>query len=248
MPVSRISIELVPRSSESLEGDLGVLREEFKSIQLVNIPDILRYELRSWEACRQAREAVPCAIPHLRAMDFDLNNLVLLKEVLGAGDLGEVLVVQGDPPQDLVHRVYPTKSVDLIRAIKSLSPQVKVYAAIDPYRNSFRKEMAYVEAKIDAGADGFFTQPFFDLGLMGVWADLLRRVDVFWGISPVISKRTKRYWETKNKAVFPSTFEPTLDWNRRFAKEALSWAQSRSTNIYFMPIRLDLMSYLGGIL
>lgn len=246
--MTRISIELVPRSPESLAGDLEILREGFKSVQMVNIPDILRYELRSWEACRQAKHTVPCAIPHLRAMDFDLDGLGPLKEVLSRGDLGEVLVVQGDPPQDLGHRVFPTKSVDLIRVIKSLMPQVKVYAAIDPYRNSFRQEMAYIEAKVDAGADGFFTQPFFDQGLMEVWADLLKGAEVFWGVSPVASERTQRYWETKNNAIFPGAFKPTLEWNRQFAKEALAWARSRNTNIYFMPIRLDLMSYLGGIL
>jgi len=246
--VTRISIELVPRSPESLEGDLKILREDFKLIQMVNIPDILRYELRSWEACRQARSTVPCAIPHLRAMDFDLDAPDPLKVLLSPGDLGEVLVVQGDPPQDLVHRVFPTKSVDLIRAIKSLNPQIKVYAAIDPYRSSFRQEMMYIEAKVDAGADGFFTQPFFDQGLMGVWADLLRGMEVFWGISPVTSERTQQYWETKNNAIFPGAFKPTLEWNRQFAKEMLVWAKSHNTNIYFMPIRLNLIRYLGGIL
>jgi len=246
--VTRISIELVPRSSESLAGDLKILSEGFKSVQMVNIPDILRYELRSWEACRQAKSTVPCAIPHLRAMDFDSDALDPLKELLSSGDLEEVLVVQGDPPQDLGHRVFPTKSVDLIRAIKSLSPQVKVYAAIDPYRSSFRQEMAYIEAKVDAGADGFFTQPFFDQGLMEVWADLLGGAEVFWGISPVTSERAQRYWETKNNAIFPESFKSTLEWNRQFAKEALAWAKSRNTNIYFMPIRLDLIRYLGGIL
>jgi methylenetetrahydrofolate reductase (NADPH) len=246
--VTRISIELVPRSPESLEGDLEILHEDFKAVQMVNIPDILRYELRSWGACRQAKRTVPCAVPHLRAMDFDLDAPDSLKEVLSQGDLGEVRVVQGDPPQDLAHRVFPTKSVDLIRAIKSLNPQVKVYAAIDPYRNSFRQEMVYIEAKVDAGADGFFTQPFFDMGLMAVWADLLRGANVFWGISPVTSERTQRYWETKNNAIFPGSFKPTLEWNRQFAKEVLAWVKSRNTNIYFMPIRLDLIRYLGGIL
>ncbi len=246
--MTRISIELVPRSSELLERDLEVLHERFKSVQMVNIPDILRYELRSWEACRQAKRTVPCAIPHLRAMDFNLCDLGPLKEALSRGNLSEVLIVQGDPPQDLGHRIFPTKSVDLIRAIKSLTPQVKVYAAIDPYRNSFRQEMAYIKAKVDAGADGFFTQPFFHQGLMEVWHDLLEGTEVFWGVSPVASERTQRYWETKNNAIFPGAFEPTLEWNRQFAKRALAWARSRNTNLYFMPIRLDLIRYLGGIL
>ncbi|MFQ5780884.1 MAG: methylenetetrahydrofolate reductase, partial [Nitrospiria bacterium] len=228
--------------------DLRILQKHFSSIRMVNIPDLLRYRFRSWEACLQARRALPRAIPHLRAMDFDLNDLGLLKEILSGGELSEILVIQGDPPQDLSRRVFSTKSVDLIRGIKCEMPQVKVYAAIDPYRTSFRQEMAYVEEKVEAGADGFFTQPFFEQRLMDIWADLLKGVEVFWGVSPAVTDRTRQYWETKNSAFFPTDFEPTLAWNRRFAAASLAWAKSRKTNLYFMPIRLDLVRYLEGIL
>jgi methylenetetrahydrofolate reductase (NADPH) len=123
-----------------------------------------------------------------------------------------------------------------------------VYAALDPYRSGFHEELAGLQAKLDAGAHGFFSQPFFDLRLLEVWADLVAGREVWWGVTPVLSTATRRYWEAKNRTVFPADFAPTLDWNRRFAARALAWARERGANLYFMPIRADLVRWLGGIL
>lgn len=181
-------------------------------------------------------------------MDFDAAGTAALVRTLAADDLREVLVVQGDRPQDLHRAVYPTRSVELIRALKAALPGATVYAAIDPYRSSVRDELALADAKREAGADGFFTQPFFDLRLMDVWAELLAGSPVFWGVSPVLSERTQRYWQTKNNAFFPASFAPTLEWNRRFAADSLAWVRARGAHVYFMPIRADIAEYLEGVL
>ena len=148
--MSRISIELVPRSVESIEVDVALLCERFPGIDTVNIPDLM--------------------------------------------------------------------------------------------------EIEYVRAKLDAGADGLFSQPFFDLRLMEVWAELLAGCEVYWGVSPVMTPRQRRWWETKNQAVFPSDFESGAKWNQRFARATLDWARSRGANLYFMPIRTSLGDYLSAIL
>ncbi len=246
--MSEISIELVPRSVQSLEQDLARVREHFPAVHTVNIPDLLRFELRSWDACALARRALLRAIPHLRSMDFDSDQPFRLAEELRASGLDELLVISGDAPQDMAHRVYPTSPVELIPLLKRALPGVKVYAGFDPYRAGVREELDYARAKLDAGADGFFSQPFFDLRLMEVWSELLAGCEVYWGITPVVRPRQRLWWETKNRAVFPADFEPTLKWNRRFAREVLDWAQRRDTNLYFMPIRTDLVAYLSGIL
>ena len=49
--MSEISIELVPRSVESLEQELARVREHFPGVGTVNIPDLLRFEMRSWQGC-----------------------------------------------------------------------------------------------------------------------------------------------------------------------------------------------------
>jgi methylenetetrahydrofolate reductase (NADPH) len=245
--VTQVSIELVPRSAESVRREVQIVCDRFPSVRTVNIPDLLRMPLRSWEACALAREALPRAIPHLRAMDFDAEASFELAGALASTGLDEVLVITGDPPQDMARRVYPTTPLELIPRIRDALPGARIYAAFDPYRSGVRQELEYAHAKLEAGAIGLFSQPFFDLRLMDVWADLLAGCELYWGISPVLTARTRRYWETKNRAVFPADFEPTLEWNRAFARNALTWARERDTNLYYMPIRTDLVEYLQGI-
>ncbi|HME68549.1 MAG TPA: methylenetetrahydrofolate reductase [Myxococcota bacterium] len=180
-------------------------------------------------------------------MDFDLTGPFVLKDVLATRGLSEVLVVRGDAPQEFGRRIYPTRPTELIAAIKSQLPGLKVYASFDPYRSSLHAAGELARAKLDAGADGFFTQPFFDLRQMDLCAELLAGCEVYWGVSPVLGPQTRRYWEVKSRVVFPAAFEPTLAWNRRFAGESLAWVRERGAHLYFMPIRTDLVAYLEDI-
>ena len=246
--MAKISIELVPRDKEALQQDLQLVRDNFPNIETINVPDLLKFSLRSWDACAQAKQLFPEAIPHLRAIDFDLERPFPLTETFTEAGFDSVLVIAGDQPQDMSRRVYRTSSIELIRTVKKELPGIKVYAGIDPYRTGIKTELDYVKRKRDAGADGFFTQPFFDLRLMEIYSDLLAGLDVFWGISPVMSTRSKDYWDNLNNAIFPPDFEPTLEWNRAFARKALDLCQRKDSNIYFMPIRVDLVEYLDGIL
>jgi methylenetetrahydrofolate reductase (NADPH) len=82
--VTRISIELVPRSPEALDAELRGVRERFPAVDTVNVPDLLRFPLRSWEACSRARRHFATAIPHLRAMDFSIEQPFLLAKPLAA--------------------------------------------------------------------------------------------------------------------------------------------------------------------
>lgn len=246
--MQRISIELVPRDRDALQQEMQLVRDNFPVITTINIPDLLKFPLRSWDACCQAKQLFSQAIPHLRAIDFDLSKPFPLVETFVQNGIDSVLVIAGDQPQDMSRRVFRTSSVDLIRAIRAQMPHLIIYAGIDPYRSGIKTELDYIKRKIDAGADGFFTQPFFDLRLMEIYNDLLPGIDIFWGISPVMSLRSKDYWDNLNNAIFPPDFEPTLEWNRRFAKQALEFARDSDSSLYFMPIRVDLVEYLDGIL
>jgi len=171
-----------------------------------------------------------------------------MAEAILASGLSEVLVIRGDPPRDLSQRIYPNTSDDIIRRFKRHHPTLKVFAAFDPYRQSLRDELDAVARKVDAGADGFFTQPIFDLRLLEICAAMLRGYDVFWGIAPVLDERSRAYWETTNKIVFPSGFIPSLDWNRAFAISAIKKIRMLKASVYFMPIRVDLSKYLNGLI
>jgi methylenetetrahydrofolate reductase (NADPH) len=244
----RISVELVPRGESEVLADAMVVRAVMPTANAFNIPDLMRFPLRSWQACAICRQVLPNAIPHIRAIDIPPGRELPIGEAIVAAGLTEVLVIQGDPPSDLSRRTYPNTSQDIIRRFKKHHPQLRVYAAFDPYRHGFRDEMAGVSRKIDAGADGFFTQPVFDLRLLAICAELLRGQCVFWGIAPVLGERSRAYWETTNRVVFPSGFEPTLEWNRAFAISAVEAIRALEANVYFMPIRVNLTKYLQGLI
>ena len=244
--MNRISIELVPRSFNSLEDECLSIVKKYPFLDTLNIPDIMRMPIRSWDACRFTSKFIPNCIPHIRAIDFDINrDQSALDTVEG---FSEVLVVSGDPPHDFSREAYPTTSAEMIAYLKSNRPDIKVFAAIDPYRSGIKQEMEYVKRKGDAGADGFFTQPFFSLDLMKVYGDLLVGTNLFWGVSPVIGQKSRNYWESTNRAVFPSNYDFSLDGNQEFGCKALDFANATNTNVYFMPIRMKALKYLSGIL
>lgn len=246
--MSKISVELVPRSTEVLCGELQLLQERTYSIDLINIPDLLRYELRSWQGASVAQGYFPAVMPHIRAMDVDLDQPLAMAGFLRERGIREVLVIEGDPPQDMSHTVYPTISTDVIRKFREEMPEVTVYAGIDQYRGSMRQEEYRIRRKLQAGAAGFFTQPFFDMRYLEMYADLLEGMDIYWGVSPVMSAKSRSYWEQKNQVVFPKKFCPTLDWSIDFSRQVLSFARQRNDNIYLMPIKTNLIAYLDGVL
>lgn len=244
----RISVELVPRGEAELLNDARAVQSAMPEVAAFNIPDLKRFPMRSWHACKVTSAVLPASIPHIRAIDIPPGeDLPMAEDILAAG-LKEVLVIRGDPPHDLSHRTYPNSSEDIIRRFKRRCPDVRVYAGFDPYRLGFRDELMAVRRKLDAGADGFFTQPVFDLRLMEICADMLRGQNVYWGIAPVLGERSRAYWETTNQIVFPSDFVPTLAWNREFATRAVRAIREFNGNVYFMPIRVDLSAYLSGLL
>lgn len=244
--MTRISVELVPRSEAFLIAELGEIEDKLH-IDTINIPDLLRFELRSWTGCGIVKRSGKRTIPHIRAIDIDMRKPLPMAEFLVENQINEVLVLTGDRPQDMRYKIYPSTSVDIIRKFKQELPQIKVYAALDQYRSSIRKEIDYALRKLYAGADGFFTQPFFDLRLMEIYAEQLEDTEVFWGISPVVAESSVNYWEVKNNVVFPADFSPILDWNINFAKQALKFVKDMNSNIYFMPIRMKAVEYLANI-
>ncbi|MCP5559112.1 MAG: methylenetetrahydrofolate reductase [Verrucomicrobiaceae bacterium] len=241
-----ISIELVPRSATALEEECLAIKARFPDLQVANIPDILRMPIRSWEACRIAKRYFQRVIPHLRAIDFCLSDVGKIEEAIAGFD--EVLVVSGDPPRDFSRRTYPTTSVDLIAFIKRRFPHMRVYAGLDPYRSGPRAELRYLKRKREAGADAFFTQPFFCLHLLEAYRSMLSGDEVFWGISPVLSEKSRGYWETTNQAIFAEDYQHTMEFNQSFARSFLDRLSGDRTHVYFMPVRTDTVTYLEGIL
>lgn len=242
----QISFELIARDEEAVARQLAFVQSELPFVDIINIPDLLRFSIRSWEAGKLLPRDRYRFVPHFRAIDFDIRSDRLF-DIIAEYDLQEVLLVTGDPPPDMSFRIYDTRVTELIRRVRERCPGVKVYGGFDPYRSSVRDEVEYMEDKFAAGADALFSQPFFDMRLMSLYGDYISGRKVFWGISPVVSEHSRRYWETMNNAVFPADFRPDYDWNTAFTREALSFARASDANVYFMPIKIDLARYFQGI-
>ena len=72
--MKRVSVELVPREEEQLRSELQLLNKYQKEIDVINIPDLLRFDLRSWQGAAIVQESFKMAMPHIRAMDIDSNQ------------------------------------------------------------------------------------------------------------------------------------------------------------------------------
>ena len=217
--MTRISVELVPRDIEVLKEEVKTIKEKLSDVDFINIPDLLSCDTRSWDGANIAKAYFDDVVPHLRAMDFDFTKELPIKDKLREYNIKEVLVVEGDPPQSMLYQVYPTISTDIIKKFSEEMPEITVYAGIDQYRSSMKEEEYRIRRKQLAGAKGFFTQPFFDMRYLEMYADLLDGLDIYWGVSPVLSERSVSYWRNKNNVIFPKDFEPTLEWNIEFASK-----------------------------
>lgn len=243
--MKRVSVELAPR--EDLREDLQALQDLALAVDLINIPDLLRFPTRSWEGAALAQEYFPEVMPHIRAMDVDLEKPLAMSGFLRRHHIHEVLVIEGDPPQDMKHTVYPTVTTDVIRKFREEMPEVRVYAGIDQYRGGMQQEQYRIRRKLQAGAVGFFTQPFFDMRFLEMYADMLDGLEVYWGVSPIQSEASRSYWELKNRVVFPRDFAATLDWSIDFARRICDFADRSEGSVYLMPIRTNLKDYLQGV-
>jgi methylenetetrahydrofolate reductase (NADPH) len=156
----RISLELVPRSKESILEEVQKISKNLTKVNAINIPDLLRFDLRSWVACGYVKPFLKNAIPHFRAVDINLREPLQMANFLKENHFKEIIVISGDISQDMSRKMYPSNVLEVIKKFKREIPGIKVYAAFDPYRQGIREELDYAHAKTDAGADGFFTQPF----------------------------------------------------------------------------------------
>jgi methylenetetrahydrofolate reductase (NADPH) len=253
-----VSLEIVPRSAASVIEDLRVCAR-YPGITGINVPDLTRFSLRSWEACRILAGA-PCPpgvpgasgfIPHLRARDFSPDEPFPLTGFFREHRIGRALVISGDADDsgDLSPQRPGAASLSapFIRKLKSEMPELEIYAAFDPYRTNIRYELDYVAVKEAAGASGFMSQPFFDLRLLEIYSEYLEGKRIFWGITPVLSSGSRNYWESRNRTVFPKSFRADFSWNIDFGRQVLDFCGRNRFNVYLMPVRVELGAYLSGL-
>jgi methylenetetrahydrofolate reductase (NADPH) len=235
-----ISFELVPRNIESINQQLAFI-EKLNFIDSINVPDLKKLSIRSWDVSVDNKYTF---IPHIRAVDFNLKEAKLF-ELIESRNLKNILVISGESNYN--ENSFNTSSVDVITAIKDRYPHIIVSAGFDQYRGSLKSEEQHIKDKLSAGADYLMSQPFFDKNLLEIYLDIIPPEKIFIGISPVVTEKSKAYWENINSVVFPKNFDLSYDWNIDYANEILELSKYLNSNIYFMPIVIDLEKYFSEI-
>lgn len=241
----KISFEIVPRTPQAFDDQYRFALSLGESINMINVPDIQRFDIRSWDTAKKINRNVHQFVPHFRATDFSLESGKLF-EIIEENELDHVLLVSGDPPEGM-RKVHNTNVLDLISAVHKRFPKITIHAGFDPHRSGLQDECDYVFRKVDAGASSFFSQPFYDTRLIEIYAEHLQGIDTFIGLSPITTTASKNYWEVKNKVKFPNAFKAEYDWNINFSNQVIAMARDMDFNIYFMPIRIDLESFFGKL-
>jgi len=240
-------IELVPRDLQSVEEDAGHILTHFSRISGINIPDITRLPIRSYDVARTFLKRGFLVVPHIRSIDFTEVTAKRLFEGLVADGLTHVLIVSGDN-DGLSKSIQGLSSLTLISLLKRWFPHLLVYGALDPYRRSSVSELDYCHQKLDVGCDGFFTQPFFNTHHAESFLQALSHTQLFIGVSPVTTQKSKTYWEIHNHVQFSPTFQLDLDYNLALARQLIQLADRYAQHTYHMPIKVDAREYLLRLL
>jgi methylenetetrahydrofolate reductase (NADPH) len=244
----RIALELVPKTLDSFLEESKAHMNKFPKIVTINIPELRSVKIKSFEASEHLLKNGVEAIPHFRLIDRTLDDLETKIEKLVSLGLKRVLLISGDPPLDIPDFVPSgVKVPQAIKHLKAKFPQLKIYAGQDSYRQSFKKEFDYCKEKLDAGADGFFTQPFFSEGILNQWLEQLTEIEMWIGLSPVTSKASRNYWETTNQVVFPPNFRFDLEGNAITDRRILTQIEAANKNAYLMPIAISADKYLNEL-
>lgn len=242
----KYSFEIVPRTQAAFEEQYQFVNTLGDTIQMINVPDIQRFDIRSWETESSIDRQKHQFVPHFRASDFSLESGDIFR-IIEENNLDHVLLVSGDPPEGFKRAFYNTSVLDLITAVKQKYPDITVHAGFDPHRNGLQEECHYIQQKKEAGATSFFSQPFYDARLIEIYAEHLKDVEIFIGLSPITTLPSMNYWELKNKVKFPVKFKPEYEWNIEFSNQVIAMAKQMDFNIYFMPIKINLKDYFGRL-
>ncbi len=242
----KFSFEIVPRTEQAFTQQYNFVETLGESISMINVPDIQRFDIRSWETGNKIDRKKYHFVPHFRATDFSIQSGDIFR-VIEENQLDHVLLVSGDPPEGIKRKFHSTSVLDLIRVVKQKYPDITIHAGFDSHRSGVQDECNYLFRKQDAGASSFFSQPFYDIRMIEIYAEHLQGIETFIGLSPITTKPSMNYWEVKNKVKFPANFKTDYEWNINFSNKVIAMAKDVGFNIYFMPIKIDLEDYFGKL-
>lgn len=69
-----ISFEIVPRSLAAFDEQYAFVQTLSGGINIINVPDIQRFDTRSWQLATRIDRDKYRFIPHFRAIDFKIES------------------------------------------------------------------------------------------------------------------------------------------------------------------------------
>ncbi|NOR71523.1 MAG: methylenetetrahydrofolate reductase, partial [Methylomarinum sp.] len=113
----KFSFEIVPRTYQAFEEQYQFVSTLGESISMINVPDIQRFDIRSWDTGKKVDRSKHQFVPHFRASDFSLESGDIFR-IIEENELDHVLLVSGDPPEGIKREFHNTSVLDLIRVVK----------------------------------------------------------------------------------------------------------------------------------
>ena len=131
-------LELVPHSLKELEETAIKATQEF-GIDGINIPDVNRIKIRSYEGSEHLLNHNIATVPHIKSIADTLTNTVNQVEKLVHLGLKKVLIVSGDPPQSINIKPYDPPPIQVIEALKKKIPIVRYLWSLRPLQTIISK-------------------------------------------------------------------------------------------------------------
>jgi 5,10-methylenetetrahydrofolate reductase len=270
-----VTIEIPPPKGVNAASSLDIAKKILGRVDGVNVTDNQRGIMRM---CSLAFSHLLKEIGHNPIMQVctrDRNRLALQSDILGAGVLGieNICIMTGDHPKLGDHPdakpVFDLDSIQLIKVIKEmesgvcmsgkrLESYVKFFVGgvANPFFEPFELELIKIKKKIDAGAEFFQTQPFFDKESLEKFLEDTRGLNTKFliGISPIKSVKminflnekvlTRKIPENISKRI--ETAENQTEEGIRVAAEFIREIKGLVRSIHIMPIGIE--SYLPYLL
>ncbi len=174
-----------------------------------------------------------CIVSHLTCVGHSQEEIHQLLENYNSADIKNLMVLRGDPPKGqnkfVAHDGGFEYAADLLGYIKKHFPDfdcgVAAYPEGHPETPNRLKEMDYLKAKVDQGADYICTQLFFDNNAFYDFCERCEiagiKIPIVAGIMPISSlKGLKRMADLSGGSNFPAPLLRAL--NRADSEDGVS--------------------------
>lgn len=263
-----VTAEIPPPKGINIAPNLEIAKKILGKIDGINVTDNQRGIMRM---CSLAFSHLLKKIGHNPIMQLctrDRNRLALQSDILGAAALGieNICIMTGDHPKLGDHPdakpVFDLDSIQLMEVIKSLengvnmmgkkldgAPKFFVGGVMNPFFEPFELELIKLRKKMEAGAEFFQTQPFFDKESVEKFVGAVNKINARFliGISPIKSVKminflnekvlTRKIPEDVAKRI--ETAKNQTEEGVRVAAEFIKDIKGLVNGIHIMPIGIE---------